>query len=89
MKQPLIELCNGFSFPLFVEKCGKTSLGSFPVTHLMHYYAETDRSHPINHLTFRITLLSTFSFLRKLKKKESERKVPITKLTRLLCLHDP
>jgi len=31
---------------------GKTCLGSFPVTHLMLYYAETDCSHPLNHLTF-------------------------------------
>ncbi len=42
---------------------------------------------PLNHVTFWITLLSTFSFLMKLKKKEIERKVPITKLTSLLCLN--
>jgi hypothetical protein len=34
---------------------------SFPVKHLMPYYAKTGRSHPPNHLTLQITLIYNFA----------------------------
>jgi hypothetical protein len=56
---------------LFTTKIdGKTNLGpsyyvckiSFPVKHLMAYYAETDRFRPPNRLTLQITLMHALSF---------------------------
>jgi hypothetical protein len=42
-----------FESTQFTTKIGaKTSLASFPVTHLMHYYAETDCSHALKSPNF-------------------------------------